>query len=646
MSTDVFTDGIWTWFNEPVSVYSSTYDATFVGWVDATGGVWVGKYDHGRGERSQVRMGDTPADDHNNPAICLLDNGKLLVCYSEHGGDSWCRLSENAGDIRSWGDEVTVNTASTDAYAHVFQMDDANDTIFWFFRRGASGNRPMYYRTSTDDGATWNTPVNCIEVSGERPYLRATKTSGSRIDLAFTTGQPNEAVNSLYHIYMEVNAVTSAITFAESDGTDITSDIPFGTADATEVYDGTTNECWVWDCVNNSDGLRIAFTVFKNSNEDHEYHLATWGGSSWSTEKITDGGTTATPDYLYLAEANYSGGFCIDLTTSDSVYVSREYGSADFRVEHWEKSGSWSKATDVSGDTSSVNGRPVMAIGDTTQRVWWWEGTYTTYKIYDTNIQCSDTLTVTTSKDASPEWSAGDAPSGAEHYLLLDEGSGTPADLTGAYTNTTSGTMTWASDSLGSYLDGFSTSNFIHFDSVAGDVNLSTWWMAILFSNSSSSTYGFGLSGGRSSSSAPIFGIGVNLDSTTNELFGFIRNDANSSIRTQWIDTESSDGDHHVLMMSHDSNRTELHFDGDLVDSDNSAIGTITIDQFALGCLRRTSNALAFPGNIHASSVGWDSIPDPTWLWKDWTTGQFAGTTEQVVVSSFPMNYYQQMRTR
>jgi hypothetical protein len=630
--TQMFDDAIWTWFNEPMSVYSSTYDSTYTAWIDSAGAVWVGQWHHARREKTQIRLKTgLAANDHSNPAVCVLDNGKILICYSEHNGDSWCRLSTAAGDIREFGAEVTVNTASTDAYAHVFQMGDTAGTIYWFFRRTVSGSeRPIYFRTSTDDGATWSSVTSVVDQSSQRPYFRIWQTSSTRLDFAVTTGQPNEATNSLYHFYMTVDAGGTR-TFLKSDATDITSSIPFDMSELTLVYDGSTDECWVWDICNNSEGLRIAYVVFTNTNQDHEYFIATYSGGSWTSESVCDGGTTATADYLYATEANYSGGICLDPNDADQAYVSREYGSGDFRVERWAKSGTWAKAADISGNTSSVNARPTATIGLSPTQVYYWRGTYTSFTSYSTALHVTPDVTLRTAKTSSPAWQSGYGPKYCEVYWLLTEGSGGPADLVNAYDGSLVGSPSWSSDSFGGYLTSLSTSNYVTFDSFAGAFDGATRpnWMAVLFSNSDSTNYGFAVSLGSSTDADPVFGIGINGNSNSNDLFAFIRGDTLSTPSTIFSDqATSSDGDLHVLMAIQRTTATkrQLYFDGELIASDALDVGTMTLDRATVGCLRRSGVGQGFGGNVHTMAAGYGGAPDPTWLYHDWISGQFAGT--------------------
>ena len=70
-----------TWFNEPIAVYRDGYD--YYGIYGDTGIVGVAKYDREReilevGHPRGTTAAAIAVDDHNNPAVLALSNGKIL----------------------------------------------------------------------------------------------------------------------------------------------------------------------------------------------------------------------------------------------------------------------------------------------------------------------------------------------------------------------------------------------------------------------------------------------------------------------------------------------------------------------------------------------------------------------------------------
>ena len=641
-------EGIWTWFNHPVASVAS--GKMFVGsWPNALQRPQIAMVDLTNGDELVTAMptgatalGET--DDHDNPAVLPLANGELLIAWGEHNGDSFSCTTTNAGDIRSWDSIVTVNTAETDSYFQLMQAGDTSNTIYWFFRRSTVNGRPQHFRTSTDNGATWSTPTEFLRgASGQRPYFRWWKTSGSRVDFFYTQGQPNEVTAcSIYHGYMTI-ASDGTRAYYKSDGTLVgdDTDLPFAHTDFTLVYDGTTNEAWIWDNKTIGGSPCCVFAVFNGGTTSHEYHRGTWNGSAWTTEKICDAGTTGTADYLYATEAYYSGGVCLDPNDEDIVYASREYSATDFRLETWTKSGgTWSKTSDLSGNTSSINARPVAVDHNGTTHVLYWRGTYTSYTVYSANIYHEGSLSLRTAKPASPVAHTIWTPPSSRLILPLQETTNVaPTDLTGNYTPSLTGTVTRTSDTIGYYASGFSTSNYFTINSLAGDFDGETVrWAAVLFSNTSTTTDQWVLSFGRSSSNNPFVGIVVNAG-TSGTMGYYQRNDANAGNNATGAGTACNDGNLHVAhVISFSDSIHRLYFDGVLIGSNNNAIGTKTLDRCAVGCLLRGAASNAFAGKVYAVAVGYGgAIPTPAGLYNDWYNGRFSGFEAAEATSLPPM---------
>lgn len=379
------TNMIWTWFTTPVADYYN-------------GKAWIGGFENTATQRARIAeytIADGSAvvtnlstdlaqtDDHNNPSIKRLASGKLLATYQPHGGQCYSQLSTNVDDGTAWGSAVSGSTGV--AYSQLAQVTH-NSRIYRFQRTGSVG---QVFDYSDNDGASWTAHgTNLLDNGAERPYPRYWNTSGTRIDCVCTNGQPGEVTCSLYHFYIDINASTGARNYYKSDGTLIGTDatLPLEISDLTQVYDGTTNQCWIWDCRYVNGQITCLFAVFVGGNTAHEYWRGRWNGSSWDTEKICDGGTTGTADYLYAAQPNYSGGACLDPLDEDVVYVSREFSATDFRIHRFEKSGSWAASTFLSQGQGGINARPVAINADGTTHVFWWSGRYNSYTNYQTAV--------------------------------------------------------------------------------------------------------------------------------------------------------------------------------------------------------------------------------------------------------------------
>jgi hypothetical protein len=92
--------GAWCWFGDPRGVHYA--NRSYIGWIDQEGDVKVASYDHATRVRTTVvlRWG-LQINDHDNPSLHLLPNGRLMVFYSRHSGDKmYYRVSDRARDSR------------------------------------------------------------------------------------------------------------------------------------------------------------------------------------------------------------------------------------------------------------------------------------------------------------------------------------------------------------------------------------------------------------------------------------------------------------------------------------------------------------------------------------------------------------------
>lgn len=629
-------NGVWTWFNAPqAEVYG---DDLYFGSHADDGNPIIGKYNLLTGADTVVGhpvvTSTLQVDDHNNPAIIRLISGKWLACFSEHNADSFSATTTST-DMRTWNTHVVTNSTEDDAYAQIMQADDNSDTCYWFFRRRDTGeHRPQYFRTSTDEGATWNSPVQFFDVSANRPYFRFWKTSSTRFDFAVCNGQPEETVNSLYHGYILIDATDGSREYYKSDGTLIgdDTDLPLGTADCTQVYDGTTSECWILDLKVIDGQPTVLFTVFpSHGTNSHEYWRGRFNGSTWTTEKIADAGTTGSVDYLYAGGGEtYSGGGCLDPLDEDVAYLSLEYGGVgDHRLEKWVKSGSWAKTVDISGDTNSDNCRPVAVAHDGTTYVLYWSGTYTTYTDFDTDIHIYPTPSFRTAKATTPTLDAPYLFPGTQAYFPLQEGSGTPVDLTTNYTATTVGTPTWGSDSLGQYVTSFSTSNHYTLDTLAAAWGSAAYpkWIAVVTENTDTTATQYPVLLADSADNDTLGGIVFNVGSTGTVIYQ-IRGDSGSSGNCSAASQPCNDGNTHVWVgYSGAVNAHALWVDGVQVATSTTNIGTISPNTGTIGCLRRASAANPFLGQVKAVAFGWGAgnRMRPQDINDDWPTGRFSG---------------------
>lgn len=442
--------GGWCWFSEPRAVqYNGN---TYVGWTAPSGSVGISKISHTTWRRDYFTLAaNFEQDDHDNPTVWIRPDGRIMVFWSKHADTTGVRykLSTNAEDITSWGSEQVIPTpvpGNWMSYNNPRYLS-GNSTLYQHFRALKTGSdRPHWVVSSTDNGATWGTPVETFKQAGERPYVKSITNGTDRIDFFMAQGNPGEGglITNVYHCIGKLDA--GVLKYYKSNGTtELTLPISVN-ADLDKVYNSASYgniSGWEWDCKYDSNGYpRILFERTLSAS-DGRCCIVKWNGSAWAAHvEVTPMGARISTD----ASSEYTAGMCFGATVNE-VYVGIE-DSGHSNITKWSSSddgATWSKTEDVTSTTTSgyKNARPYMPQNATGVRLLWWGGTYNSYTDYDTDIfyqagSISGSIAVTES--------GGDTASLAGDVFVIgalaaaETGSDTAA-LTGTGLTVTSGTL-------------------------------------------------------------------------------------------------------------------------------------------------------------------------------------------------------------
>ncbi len=269
-NTVVTNNGGWNWYVEPSGThiqpgdelatrfesgqYSSNngyvfqYDKTYMGWVEDGGDIVIGEYNHDTDEYKRVVIHEKlESDDHNNPAVVILPDGRIMAVYTMHTNEAYVyyRVTKNPEDISEWNDEQfylcqSVTPEDTNVYyatyPSVFMVHDdegiiGNDVIYMGWRgvhwkpTFAKFSMPdeegkcetvmhqtqfanTTYGYSTYDG---NDAPNAKSDggktdSGRRPYTKYDYDfDRNKIYITFTANHPdNDKRNHIYYIYLDI----------------------------------------------------------------------------------------------------------------------------------------------------------------------------------------------------------------------------------------------------------------------------------------------------------------------------------------------------------------------------------------------------------------------------------------------------------
>ncbi|MDF9796841.1 hypothetical protein OKW21_002104 [Catalinimonas alkaloidigena] len=365
-------DGAWCWFSDPRAVYyEGKHQRTYASWVDSTGNILIGYYDHNSDQiETEVLHENLEIDDHDNPALHFTEDGRIMVFYAKHSRETpiYQLVSREPENINSWEERrsLTLNDTTTYAgysktytYVNVWKV---KDELFLLWR--GMDFKPNY-SISKDGGKTWTKGKILILPEriyrNRRPYVKV-YSDGERLHIAFTDGHPrNETTNSIYYAYYEDG------DFHKASGEKIISlsEVPFSPQQAEMVHDGSTsNKAWIWDIAADDDGNPVLTYASFPDDSSHYYHYARWNGKQWERQFLTHAGKwfPQTLAGTVEREMNYSGGVVLDHENPEIVYLSTEQNGI-FEIEQWKRleKGRW-KAQQITSSSTLDNIRPYAVL--------------------------------------------------------------------------------------------------------------------------------------------------------------------------------------------------------------------------------------------------------------------------------------------
>ena len=380
--------GAWSWFGDPRGVHHvGAQRRTYLGWVDVRGTVKVASFDHDTRQRvTSVMRWRLDDNDHANPSLHVLPDGRLMVFYNKHAGPRmYYRTSLRPEDVRAWSSEKTMptNTAGRDkGYSYPNPIWLSESKRLWLFWRG--GNWQPTFASTKNAGGTWTPARTLIEEPGQRPYVKYASNGRDKIHFAFTEGNPGSAETNINYAYYKAGALYRA------DGTRIKGmgKLPLSPKEADSVFD-TDEKTWVHDIALDRAGRPIIVFTTLPSETKHNYRYARWTGKAWKTFPVTAAGGSIGDGSG--RDRYYSGGITLDHENPSVVYLSREV-KGTFEVETWQTSDggrTWTRKAVTSG-SSTQNVRPISPRGLRSffddMSVVWMRGAYSHYLNYQTDI--------------------------------------------------------------------------------------------------------------------------------------------------------------------------------------------------------------------------------------------------------------------
>ena len=416
-------NGAWCWFQDDRAVMDPVSNTLLVGSVAApqgpggdhrAGNIEIAVLDLATGEQTvHVIHERLESDDHNAPALLIRPDGHYLAMYAKHKTDNYSRwrVTTRPHDASEWLPEQVFDwTELADGrgatYSNVYSLS-AEARTYNFVR---AINDDQSIMVSEDDGTSWSyggklfTRPKLGYVNG---YTRYTSDQTGRVDLITTDHHPRDFNNSIYHGYIEGDALhTTDGTVANkpvigSDGIDqngLTTIFPAGLELDGDIL------THAWTCDVKRQGHQIAAVISCRANDangalhreqqldvdDHRLLYATFDGSAWNLYPLAMAGAA-----LLRHEQDYTGLGSIDPHNLDRVYISTPIdprtggptahheiysGRAIDGGRSWE----WEAVTEGS---AVDNLRPLVVPGDADiHAVCWFRGTMASSQAYKTEV--------------------------------------------------------------------------------------------------------------------------------------------------------------------------------------------------------------------------------------------------------------------
>jgi hypothetical protein len=364
-------NGTWTWFNDPRAIYDARTDRVYTGWITNTGTIQFCAYDLATRRKTVLDLKTGfEADDHNNPAFQLHDDGSVTAFYTAHrteyperavlwrrivpplegeapaepsaryqqkrlGGSLALRQTKDGyfvGPEQRIMRDDDVQGEKKNTYSNPFHLSSERRT--YLFSRGANFN-PVY-RVHEDGAApnAWSAAKNFILNAPNRPYVKYDSNGVDRISFLYTDANPGSARNNVYFMYLQAGVLHNA------DGSVIRklSDGPIAPGDAKKVFDRLANSSvtgdssWVWDLAHDPKTQQPIATFVSFMGTKHFYHYARFDGQKWIDHQF-DFDTGDSIEGRGLGD-NYSGGLMLDHTDPSIVYLSRPI-DGKYVLEQW-----------------------------------------------------------------------------------------------------------------------------------------------------------------------------------------------------------------------------------------------------------------------------------------------------------------------
>lgn len=327
-------EGNWTYFTDPRVVTRA--GAVYTGWISTGGRVTVTKYDPATRRRQSKVVGATGVDDHNNPALHMRPDGRLMVFFSPHSGRyepkdrvsrMYYRVATRPHSVAAWGPTHHVPTNARGRLGYTYPNPIAlPGGRLWLSWRGG-GWLPTY---SIYKDGRWSRAREIVRgPDGQRPYAKYAAGRGGTVHIAFTEAHPERRRTRVHYLRYRAGR-----GFYRADGSLAGTRTPLASsrADLVHPYDDKLGRPWVMDVADDGRGRPVIVYAVGYWRSHQYFWYARWTGKRWLRAQIAPAfGSTRN-----LGAGRFqTGGIVLDHRDPRRVYLTRVVGGLG-RIEQWQ----------------------------------------------------------------------------------------------------------------------------------------------------------------------------------------------------------------------------------------------------------------------------------------------------------------------
>lgn len=333
--------GGWSFFGDPRSVQVDGKIIT--GWTTMSGQVQVSQFDPATAKTKVKTLGPrlSDGDDHENPALLVKPDGRIMAFYSPHSGRTipkkrksqlYYRTTKKPADISSWTAYKTIPTNTFDGhlgYTYPNPVPLSGKKIFLTWRGG-----DWLPAIATYSGKSWSRARGMIySPHPRRPYVKTAPGNGKSVLIGFNQDNPRQTKTNTYFM-----RYVPGLGYFKADGTKIGSPSSRIAAQKGDVvaWNGTDGRTWVMDVAEDEAGSPVVLYAAGDRFLDMGFYVARYQAGSWTRTKIVDAGFNGKSKIPAAYHYYPSAGASLDHTDPNVVYLSRAVGTKlSMRVETW-----------------------------------------------------------------------------------------------------------------------------------------------------------------------------------------------------------------------------------------------------------------------------------------------------------------------